>query len=164
VQPRQRQALERCTPWLCIRVVQKPCASGHRRGYSIPLASITPDDRGAPRHPTRPVLSAQIHVVGSGVEPPATHAPHERGTCIARSGAAAQRPPQPSVRTDGTEDPRALAETVIGLFKTELIKPRDPWRTAEHVETATLHYVPWFNHHRLLEINGDIPPIELEQA
>ena len=39
-----------------------------------------------------------------------------------------------------------------------------PWRTVEHVETATLHYVHWFNNHRLLEVNGDIPPNELEQA
>src|SRR3954470_15618609 len=48
----------------------------------------------------------------------------------------------------------ALAESVIGLFKTELINPGDPWRTAEQVEAATLHYVHWFNHHRLLEVNG----------
>jgi hypothetical protein len=53
---------------------------------------------------------------------------------------------------------------VIGPFKTELIKPGGPWRTAEQVEAATLHYVHWFNHHRLLEINGDLPPIELEQG
>ena len=53
---------------------------------------------------------------------------------------------------------------MIGLFKTELIKPGGPWRIAEQVEAATLHYVYWFNHHRLLEINGDLPPIELEQA
>ena len=58
----------------------------------------------------------------------------------------------------------ALAESVIGLFKTELIKPGGPWRSAEQVEAATLHYVYWFNHHRLLEINGDLPPIELEQT
>jgi putative transposase len=57
-----------------------------------------------------------------------------------------------------------LAESVIGLFKTELIKPGGPWRITEQVEAATLHYVHWFNHHRLLEINGDLPPIELEQA
>jgi putative transposase len=58
----------------------------------------------------------------------------------------------------------ALAESVIGLFKTELITPGGPWRIAEQVEAATLHYVYWFNHHRLLEINGDLPPIGLEQA
>jgi putative transposase len=58
----------------------------------------------------------------------------------------------------------ALAESVIGLFKTELIRRRGPWRTVEHVEAATLNWVEWFNQHRLLEVNGDLPPIELEQA
>ena len=58
----------------------------------------------------------------------------------------------------------ALAETVIGLFKTELIKPRGPWRTVEQVEIATLEYVDWFNHRRLFEACGDIPPAELEAA
>jgi len=58
----------------------------------------------------------------------------------------------------------ALAESVIGLFKTELIKPQGPWRTAEQVELATLHYVDWFNHRRLPEACDDIPPAELEAA
>jgi putative transposase len=58
----------------------------------------------------------------------------------------------------------ALAESVIGLFKTELIKPRGPWRTAEQVEIATLEYVDWYNHRRLSEACGDIPPAELETA
>ena len=58
----------------------------------------------------------------------------------------------------------ALAESVIGLFKTELIKPRGPWRTAEQVEIATLEYVDWFNHRRLYEACGDTPPADLETA
>jgi putative transposase len=58
----------------------------------------------------------------------------------------------------------ALAESVIGLFNTELIRRRGPWRTVEHVEAATLHCVDWFNQHRLLEANADPPPIELEQG
>ena len=58
----------------------------------------------------------------------------------------------------------ALAESIIGLFKTELIRRRGPWRTVEHIEAARLHWVDWFNRHRLLEVNGDIPPIELQQA
>jgi len=69
-----------------------------------------------------------------------------------------------SVGTVGDALDNALAESVIGLFKTELIRRRGPWRTIEQVEAATLHWVDWFNHHRLLEINGDIPSIELEQA
>lgn len=56
----------------------------------------------------------------------------------------------------------ALAESVIGLFKTELIKPRGPWRNAAQVEIATLEYVDWFNNRRLYEAGGDIPPAELE--
>jgi putative transposase len=56
----------------------------------------------------------------------------------------------------------ALAESVIGLYKTELIKPRGPWRTPEQVEVAILHYVDWFNRQRLFEACGDIPPAELE--
>jgi putative transposase len=51
---------------------------------------------------------------------------------------------------------------VIGLYETELIKPQGPWRTHEQVEIATLHYVDWFNHLRLFEACGDIPPAELE--
>jgi putative transposase len=70
----------------------------------------------------------------------------------------------PSVGSVGDAYDNALAESVIGLFKTELINPGTPWRTAEQVEAATLHYVHWFNHHRLLETNGDLPPLELEQA
>jgi putative transposase len=69
-----------------------------------------------------------------------------------------------SVGAVGDALDNALAESVIGLFKTELIRRRGPWRTAEQVEAATLHWVDWFNQHRLLEINGDLPPIELEEA
>ncbi len=69
-----------------------------------------------------------------------------------------------SVGAVGDALDNALAESVIGLFKTELIRRGGPWRTVEHVEAATLGWVDWFNRHRLLEINGDLPPIELEQA
>ena len=67
-----------------------------------------------------------------------------------------------SVGTAGDAYDNALAESVIGLYKTELIKPRGPWRTAGQVELATLYYVDWFNHQRLFEACGDIPPAELE--
>ena len=69
-----------------------------------------------------------------------------------------------SVGTAGDAYDNALAESVIGLFKTELIKPRGPWRTAGQVEIATLEYVDWFNHRRLYEACGHIPPAELETA
>ena len=58
----------------------------------------------------------------------------------------------------------ALAETINGLYKTELIKPRKPWRTIEEVELATAEWVDWFNHRRLYEYCGDIPPVDLEAA
>lgn len=56
----------------------------------------------------------------------------------------------------------ALAETVIGLFKTEVIHRRGPWRSLETVEFATLEWVDWFNNRRLLEPIGNIPPAEEE--
>jgi putative transposase len=58
----------------------------------------------------------------------------------------------------------ALAESVIGLFKTEMIRQRGPWRGLEDVEFATLEWVWWFNHHRLLEPFGYVPPVEYEEA
>ena len=69
-----------------------------------------------------------------------------------------------SVGTVGDAYDNALAESVIGLFKTELIKPQGPWHTAGQVEIATLEYIDWFNHRRLYEACGDIPPAELETA
>ncbi len=69
-----------------------------------------------------------------------------------------------SVGSVGDSFDNALAETINGLFKTELIKPRGPWRTLEQVEFAAAEWVDWFNHHRLYEYCGDIPPAELEDA
>lgn len=68
-----------------------------------------------------------------------------------------------SIGSTGDSYDNALAETINGLYKTELIKPRGPWRTVEHVEIATLEWVDWFNHRRLYEHRGDVPPVELEQ-
>ena len=56
----------------------------------------------------------------------------------------------------------ALAETAVGLFKTEVIRQRGPWKNVKDVEYATLAWVDWFNHRRLLEPIGDIPPVEKE--
>lgn len=71
---------------------------------------------------------------------------------------------QPSVGAVGSSYDNALAETINGLYKTELIKPRKPWRSVEEVEYATAEWVNWFNHHRLYEYCGDIPPVEMETA
>ena len=70
---------------------------------------------------------------------------------------------EPSVGSRGDSYDNALAETIIGLYKTELIELRGPWSRFEDVELATLEYVWWFNNHRLLEPIGDIPPAELEE-
>ena len=68
----------------------------------------------------------------------------------------------PSVGSVGDSYDNALAESVIGLYKTELIRQRGPWRDRDQVEYATLDYVDWFNHRRLLEPIGNIPPAERE--
>ena len=69
-----------------------------------------------------------------------------------------------SVGSAGSSCDNALAETINGSFKTELSKPRAPWRRVDEVEFATAEWVDWFNHRRLYEYCGDIPPVELEQA
>lgn len=68
----------------------------------------------------------------------------------------------PSVGSTGDSYDNALAETINGLYKAELIHRRAPWKTFEAVELATLEWVAWFNHHRLLEPIGYIPPAEAE--
>jgi transposase InsO family protein len=69
---------------------------------------------------------------------------------------------EPSVGSKGDSYDNALAETINGLYKAELIHRRAPWKTRELVELATLEWVSWFNHHRLLEPIGYIPPAEAE--
>lgn len=71
---------------------------------------------------------------------------------------------EPSVGSVGDSYDNALAETVIGLFKTEVIHRRGPWRSLETVEFATLEWVDWFNNRRLLEPIGNIPPAEAEAS
>jgi putative transposase len=71
---------------------------------------------------------------------------------LAQAGIAA------SVGSVGDSYDNALAETINGLYKTELIKPRGPWRTVDAVEYATAEYIEWLNHRRLYEHCGDIPP------
>ncbi|CAA0126491.1 Uncharacterised protein [Mycolicibacterium vanbaalenii] len=67
-----------------------------------------------------------------------------------------------SIGATGNSYDNALAETINGLYKTELIKPFGPWRTVDQVEVATLEWVDWFNHRRLYEYCGDMPPSECE--
>jgi transposase InsO family protein len=69
---------------------------------------------------------------------------------------------EPSVGSVGDSYDNALAETINGLFKAEVIHRRGPWRSFEAVEYATLEWVDWFNNRRLLEPIGNIPPAETE--
>jgi len=69
---------------------------------------------------------------------------------------------EPSVGSKGDSYDNALAETINGLYKAELIHRRAPWKNKEALELATLEWVSWFNHHRLLEPIGYIPPAEAE--
>ena len=71
---------------------------------------------------------------------------------------------EPSVGSTGDSYDNALAETVIGLFKTEEIHRRGPWKGLEDVEFATLEWVAWYNGTRLLEPLGYVPPAEFEKA
>ena len=69
---------------------------------------------------------------------------------------------EPSVGSVGDSYDNALAETVNGLYKAAVIHRRGPWRSFEAVEFATLEWVNWFNHRRLLEPIGNVPPAEVE--
>jgi putative transposase len=80
------------------------------------------------------------------------------GERLAEAGIAA------SVGSVGDSFDNALAETINGLYKTEVIKARGPWRSVDDVELATAEWVDWFNHRRLYEHCGDVPPAELEAA
>jgi putative transposase len=71
---------------------------------------------------------------------------------------------EPSVGSVGDSYDNALAETINGLYKAEVIHRRGPWRSFEAVEYATLEWVDWFNNRRLLEPIGNIPPAEAEAA
>ncbi|MEN9492969.1 MAG: hypothetical protein RJA63_3418 [Pseudomonadota bacterium] len=69
---------------------------------------------------------------------------------------------EPSVGSKGDSYDNALAETINGLYKAEVIHRRGPWKTKQAVELATLEWVAWFNHHRLMGPLGHIPPSEFE--
>ena len=78
------------------------------------------------------------------------------------TGRLAETGIEPSVGSVGDSYDNALAETINGLFKAEVIHRRGPWRSFEAVEFATLEWVNWFNNHRLLEPIGNVPPAEAE--
>lgn len=82
--------------------------------------------------------------------------------CIRYTERLAEAGIEPSVGSRGDSYDNALAESINGLYKAELIHRRAPWKSTESVELATLEWVSWFNHHRLLEGIGYIPPAEAE--
>jgi transposase InsO family protein len=65
---------------------------------------------------------------------------------------------KPSIGSVGDSYDNAMAESIIGLFKTEVIRCQGPWRNRDAVEMATLEWVDWYNNRRLFEALGDIPP------
>jgi putative transposase len=83
-------------------------------------------------------------------------------TSIRYSERLAEAGAQPSIGSVGDSYDNAMAESIIGLFKTELIRRRGPWRGLDAVELATLEWVDWYNNRRLFEAIGDIPPAEAE--
>jgi len=92
---------------------------------------------------------------------------HDHGsqnTSVAVSERLAADGIRPSMGVVGSSYDNALAETINGLYKTELIKARGPLRTIDQVEVATAEWVDWFNHRRLYEYCGDIPPAQMEAA
>ena len=70
----------------------------------------------------------------------------------------------PSIGSVGYAYDNAMAESIIDLFKTEVIRCQGPWRNRDAVEMATLEWVDWYNNRRLFEALGDIPPAEAESA
>ena len=69
---------------------------------------------------------------------------------------------EPSVGSRGDSYDNALAETINGLYKAEVIHRRGPWKNREAVELATLEWVAWFNNHRLMAVLDYVPPAEFE--
>ncbi len=103
-------------------------------------------------HDRRPVRGGLVHHSDRGVQ----YVSIKYTECLAEAGV------EPSVGSVGDSYDNALAETINGLYKAELIWRRGPWRSFEAVEFATLEWVDWFNNRRLLEPIGNIPPAEAE--
>jgi putative transposase len=100
----------------------------------------------------RPEISQLIHHSDRGVQ----------YVSISYTERLAEAGIEPSVGSVGDSYDNALAETIIGLYKTELIYKEGPWRDMEQVELKTLDWVDWFNNRRLFEPIGNIPPVEYE--
>ena len=107
-------------------------------------------------------MLATPHCTGCTGDPIAFEAIRGDGKQMRHTERLADAGIEPSVGSRGDSYDNALAESIIGLFKTEVIRPKGPWRHLEAVEFATLEWVDWFNHRRLLEPLGYVPPAEYE--
>jgi putative transposase len=103
-------------------------------------------------HERRPIKGGLVHHSDRGVQ----------YVSIRYTERLAEAGIQPSVGSVGDSYDNALAETINGLYKAEVIHRRGPWRSFEAVEFATLEWVDWFNNRRLLESIGNVPPAEAE--
>jgi putative transposase len=137
-----------------------------------PWSLLTPSGRETSATPSRSGRPRPVPVPSSDIGSPGPHQhyplrrPLEPGQylSIRYTERLAEAGIAPSVGSRGDSYDNALAESVIGLFKTEVIRRRGPWRSLEDVELATLEWVAWFNTTRLLEPLGHVPPAEHEAA
>ncbi len=136
----------------------------HRRVQSRDrrLAGVEqPAGRARPRRPRDGDLEPALRGPRGARPPQRSRRPVP---CDPLHRAAGRRGAVTSVGSRGDSYDNALAETVNGLYKTELIRARGPWRTADQVELATAAWVAWWNEQRLHSACGDVPPAEFEAA
>jgi transposase InsO family protein len=98
--------------------------------------------------------------LGAGFGAPRTS---DNGLVDQSNGGLAEAGIEPSVGSVGDSYDNALAETINGLYKAELVHRQGPWRNMQDLDMATLGWVDWFNHRRLLGPIGNIPPAEAEE-
>jgi hypothetical protein len=122
-------------------------------------------------HAAAPRAALQVDVEHPLQQPRPAHALRARphwlsflalGARLDLGGRVAEAGLEPSVGSVGDSYDNALAETINGLYKAEVIHRKSSWRTRDEVEWATLNWVDWFNNRRLLEPIGNIPPAEAE--
>ena len=131
------------------------------RRSSRRAAEGRPGDRNAPR-PDRPERRLRVFTATSFVEVLRRPLESAQYVSIRYTERLAEAGIEPSVGSVGDSFDNALAETINGLYKAEVIHRRGPWRSFEAVEFATLEWVDWFNNRRLLEPIGNVPPAEAE--
>jgi putative transposase len=136
-------------------------AAQNRRRSSRRATGGRPGERNTPR-PDRSERRLRVLIATPSAEVLRRPFDSTQYVSIHYTGRLVEAGIEPSVGSVGDSYDNALAETINGLFKTEVIRRRGPWRSLEAVEFATLDWVDWFNHRRLLEPIGNIPPAEVE--